>query len=108
MVTYKKRLKSSVLFQWNLQTVCTVYVNCMAVLWKLWKFVVYSVVALCLTKIFYPLLLNVLELLLEIIHFMLHVVLVYNCLQLMNIEHIANALQAVLLLNICVMITIVI
>lgn len=108
MVTYKKRLKVSDLFQWNLQGVSIVSVIYMAVLWKILLSVVCFVALSFLIKIFYLFLLNNLEWLLEIIHFLLHAVLVYNFLQHMNREHIVNVLQLLTLLNMFVMVTIVI
>ena len=108
MVTYKKELKLLVLFQWNLQGVSIVSVIHMAVLWKILTFVVCFVVLHFLIKIFYLLLLNNLEWLFEIIHFLLHAVLVYSYLQHMNRGLIANALQLLNLLNLCVVVTIVI
>lgn len=99
--------KAQIRFQWNLRVAatCMGFVCYMAVLWKL------CLCLACFVNVFYhcrillPLLLNILKLCLEAVHFMLHVVLVFDCLQHMNRNNIANVLQVQILLSLCAMAT---
>ena len=101
----KAQNKTAFSFQWSLNATvtCMVCVCCMDVPWKLCLFLVCFVSVFCHIRILLPLLLSVLEWCIEITLFMLHVVLVLECLQHLNLNNIVNVLQLQILLNLCAM-----